>query len=119
MHSFDPKDWLGFGGGDADRRRRHPGDPDLDRALLCALAAAACLCLASFAPPVLAPAVAAELLVLAALGSALEAVLRGEPPLTARLTAWDQAAALMAAALLLRLAFGVPPEATPEGLAPP
>jgi len=113
MHPFDPRDWWGPDAG----RGRNPGDPDLDRLLLCGLAIATCLCLASFAPPALVPYLAAELLMLAALGSALEGALRGERPLLEhRLTAWDQAALLAAVALLLRLAFGAPPA---EGTAAP
>ncbi|HYF07909.1 MAG TPA: hypothetical protein VD970_09825 [Acetobacteraceae bacterium] len=113
MDGFDPRDWWGWPDG-ADRG--HPqGDPDLYRLLLFGLTAAACLCLASFAPPALVPFVAAQLFVIAALGSALEAVLREERLIEAHLTAWDQAAALMLLAQLLRLAFRVPPQLLPEG----
>jgi hypothetical protein len=56
--------------------------------------------------------------VLAALCSALEGVLRGETLAASRLTCWDQAAILMALALLLRLAFGMPDMAVAEAPAP-
>jgi hypothetical protein len=80
------------------------------------LVASLCLFLASFAPPALFPFVAAKFLELAALGSSLEATLRGDRVFDDRLTAWDQAAALMAAGLLLRLLFGLPPELAAEGM---
>jgi hypothetical protein len=113
MLPFDPQDWWGP---DQRKARKQPDDPDLDRMLLCGLATAACLCLASFVPAPLMPLVAAELLMLAALGSMMEGVLRGERLIGAdRLTAWDQAAALAALALLLRFLF---PDAAPEAAAP-
>ncbi|GGC68567.1 hypothetical protein GCM10011504_53130 [Siccirubricoccus deserti] len=106
MHDYDPRDWWWSPNGSGAGRDREPRDPDLDRLVICGLVGAICLCLASFAPPPLFAAVAAELLRLAALGSALEAVLRGERLLEERITAWDQAAALGATALLLGLAAG-------------
>jgi hypothetical protein len=118
MHLFDPKDWWGTEGRGVGHGHRPRRDPGLDRALLCGLAAAACLCIASFAPIELIPYVAAELLVLAALCSALEGVLRGETLAASRLTCWDQAAILMALALLLGLAFGMPDMAVVEAPAP-
>jgi len=54
------------------------------------------------------PFVAAEFLVLAALGSAWEALLHREWIFGERLTAGDQAATLTAVGLLLRLLFGSP-----------
>jgi hypothetical protein len=113
MHSFDPRDWWGLGQGSADHGAPQ-GNPNLDRLLILGLVAATCFCLASFAPPPLVPLVAAELLVLAAHGSALEALLRGERLFQNRLSAWDQAAVLLAAALLLRLLFGAPPGVVSE-----
>lgn len=103
MHSFDPRDW--WGPDEVDARRDRQGDPNRDRLLLFCLASAICLCLASFAPPGLVVPLAVELFTLAALGSAAGAALRGESLFAGRLTAWDQAAALMLLALLLRLAF--------------
>ncbi|WP_135468958.1 hypothetical protein [Crenalkalicoccus roseus] len=117
MHPFDPQQWWGVRPGGTDHG--DPQDPNLDRAVICGLAAAACLCLASFAPPPLVPHAAAVLLFWAALGSAAEAALRGQHPLEEHLTAWDQAAALLAASLLLRLAFGAPPEGVPEAMTAP
>jgi len=103
MDAFDPRGWWPAGSQeDGDRGDRGPENHD--RLLTCGLAAALCLCVGSFQPtPGMAATATAFLLVLAALGSALEAVWRGEPVWAARrLTAWDQAAALFALALLLR-----------------
>ena len=73
------------------------------------MVAAACLCVASFAPPELMPLLAADLLSWAALASMYEAALRDQRPFEERLTAWDQAAALLAASLLLRILCPAPP----------
>lgn len=103
MHRFDPRDWWPLDGQGGDRGRDQ-GPDDLDRILVAGLVAAACLCLGSFHPPEVAPAAIASLLILAAFGSAAEAVWRGEHLYAeGRLTAWDQAAALLALGLLLRL----------------
>jgi hypothetical protein len=104
MHSLD---WWWPDEGGAGRGQT-PEDPDLDRVLVFGLVAAACLCVASFAPPELMPILAADLLGWAALASMYEAVLRDEKPSGERLTAWDQAAALLAASLLLRILFPAP-----------
>ncbi|WP_207539592.1 hypothetical protein [Sabulicella rubraurantiaca] len=69
------------------------------------LVAAACLCAASFAPPDLMPQLAAEMLGWAALFSVYEAILCDQLPSEEGLTAWDQAAGLLAASLLLRILF--------------
>jgi hypothetical protein len=116
MHSYDPKDWWGLDQG--SRGHGTPqGDPEMEWLLQFGLVASLCLFLASFAPPALVPFAAAKFLELAALGSSLQATLRGERVFDERLTAWDQAAALMAAGLLLRLLFGSPPELVTEGMA--
>ena len=107
MHSFDPRHWWWPGDGGAGRGQT-PEDPNLDRVLVFGVVAAACLCVASFAPPELMPLLAADLLRWAALASVYEAVLRGQQPLEERLTGWDQAAALLATSLLLRILFSAP-----------
>jgi hypothetical protein len=104
MHSLDPRHWWWPEEGGTGRGRR-PEDPDLDRALVCGVVAAACLCVASFASPELMPLLAADLLGWAALASMYEAVLREQQPFGEGLTAWDQGAALLAASLLLRVLF--------------
>lgn len=115
MHGFDPRDW--WPGQEGSGHGRTPGDPGLDRVLVFALVAAACLCVASFAPPELMPTAAADLLGWGALFSVYEAILRDQQPFEERLTAWDQAAALLAVSLVLRMLFlvqGLPPmEAAP------
>ncbi|WP_159350820.1 hypothetical protein [Roseomonas harenae] len=115
MHFYDPKGSWGLDQG--SRGHGTPqGDPEMDWLLQFGLVASLCLFLASFAPSALFPLVAARFLELAALGSSLEATLRGDRVFDDRLTAWDQAAALMAAGLLLRLLFGLPPELAAEGM---
>lgn len=107
MHSFDPRHWW-RPGKDGAGRGQTPEDPNLDRMLVFGVVAAACLCVASFAAPELMLLLAADLLGWAALASMYEAVLRGQQPLEESLTAWGQAAALLAVSLLLRLLFPVP-----------
>lgn len=107
MHALDPKGrwWPGHGAGGGEQ----PEDPNISRLLTCGLVGAMCLAFASFAPPPFVPLLLAELLRLAALGSAAEALLREEAVFAPNLTAWDQAALLLGTALFLRLVFGVPP----------
>ncbi len=104
MHGFDPRDWWWW---------RDTRDETPNRLLSCGLIGALCLCIASFAPPPLFLPVAAELLWMAALGSAAGAVLRGERVLMPQMTGWDEAAALAAAALLARLLAGLLMSAPP------
>ena len=110
MDFFDPRDWWPLDprvGGDGHRRR---GPENRDRLLAAGLVAAACLFLGSLHPPGSAVAAMASLLIVAALAGVLEAVWRGEAPLAEpHLTAWDQAAVLLALALDLRLCGGAGP----------
>lgn len=110
MDFFDPWDWWPpdpRAGGDGHRRG---GPEDLDRLLAAGLVSAACLFLGSLHPPGSAVAATASLLIVAALAGVLEAAWRGESPLAGpRLTAWDQAAVLLALALALRLWGAGPP----------
>jgi hypothetical protein len=109
MHSFDPRHWW-WPEDDGGGRGRRLEDPNLDRVLAFGVVAAACLCLASFAPTEVMPLLAANLLRLAALASVYEAVLRDQKPFEEQLTAWDQAAALLAGSMLLRILFAAPLE---------
>ncbi len=100
-------------GGD---RHRRGGPEDIDRLLAAGLVAAVCLLLGSLHPPGSALAATASLLTVAALAGVLEAAWRGEAPLAEpRLTAWDQAAILLALALALRLCGGAGPPSVPGG----
>ena len=114
MHSLDPNGpwWPRSGAGGGDQ----PGDSNTNRLLTCGLIGAMCLAFASFAPLPVVPFLLAELLRMAALGSTVEALLRGEAVFSPHLTAWDQAALLLAASLLLRLVFGAPPSPLEPGL---
>ena len=116
MDFFDPRDWWPVdrrAGGD---RHRSGGPESLDRLLAAGLVAAACLFLGSLHPPGSAIVATAPLLIVAALAGALEAAWRGEAPLAEpRLTAWDQAAVLLALALALRLCAGAELPSVPGG----
>lgn len=116
MDFFDPWGWWPLdprAGGD---RHRRGGPEDVDRLLAAGLVAAACLFLGSLHPPGSAVAATASLLMVAASAGVLEAVWRGEAPLAEpRLTAWDQAAILLALALILRLCAGAELPSVPGG----
>jgi hypothetical protein len=116
MDFFDPRDWWPVdrrAGGD---RHRSGGPESLDRLLAAGLVAAACLFLGSLHPPGSAVAATASLLIVAAFVSVLEGAWRGEAPLAEpRLTAWDQAAVLLAVALALRLCAGAELPSVPGG----
>lgn len=117
MHVLDPKGrwWPEYGAGGGDP----PDDPNIHRLLACGVVGATCLAFASFAPLPFVPFLLAELLRLAALGSAAEALLRDEAVFAPNLTAWDQAALLFGAALLLGLFFGAPPLSLEPGVSAP
>jgi hypothetical protein len=107
MDFFDPRDWWPLDPRAGGERRRRGGPEDLDRLLAAGLVAAACLFLGSLHPLGSAVAATASLLIVAAFAGVLEAAWRGEAPLAEpRLTAWDQAAILLALALALRLCGG-------------
>ncbi len=116
MDFFDPWDWWPLdpqAGGDGHRRG---GPEDIDRLLAAGLVGSACLFLGSLHPPGSALAATASLMIVAALAGVLEAVWRGEAPLAEpRLTAWDQAAILLALGLALRLCAGAWPPSVPGG----
>lgn len=99
MHDLDPRGWRDWGGSD----REQPGDPNLDRALHCGMLVAACLCLASFAPPALMPLAAAGLLHSAAIAMVIVAILEEDGFRAPTLTRWDEAAACLMISLLIRL----------------
>ena len=116
MDFFDPRDWWPLDPRAGGERHRRRGPEDLDRLLAAGLVAAACLFLGSLHPPGSAVAATASLLIVAALAGVLEAVWRGEAPLAEpRLTAWDQAAVLLALALVLRLCGGADLPSVPGG----
>ena len=116
MDFFDPRDWWPVdrrAGGD---RHRSGGPESLDRLLAAGLVAAACLFLGSLHPPGSAVAATASLLIVAAFAGALEDAWRGEAPLAEpQLTAWDQAAVLLALGLILRLSGGTELPSVPGG----
>ena len=116
MDFFDPRDWWPLDPRAGDDRHRRGGPESLDRLLAAGLVAAACLFLGSFHPPGSAVAATASLLIVAALAGVLEAAWRREAPLAEpRLTAWDQAAVLLAVALALRLCAGAELPPVPGG----
>jgi hypothetical protein len=116
MDFFDPRDWwpldreqaaTGIGAA-APRASTGCSPPGWSRS--------ACLFLGSLHPPGSAFAATASLLIVAAFAGVLEAAWRGEAPLAEpRLTAWDQAAILLALALVLRLCAGAGPPSVPGG----
>ncbi|WP_119458711.1 hypothetical protein [Rhodospirillaceae bacterium SYSU D60014] len=111
MNVYDPRDWQGSRNGD-------PTDPNIDSLIRCGLAVALCLCLASFYPWELVPAVLSLFLLLAALGISLVATVceeRLDPP---HLSRWDEAAACMALSLLLKILFPVQPLAQAAAAGP-
>ena len=107
MTTFNPRnwprlpDWL-----DPYEGRRSP--QAINRAALerCCMVAAFCLCFAALAPPHLMPVAFAGLLFLAGMASIGFALMRGDQPLAAHLTAWDEAALLFTASLGLCLWLG-------------
>ena len=116
MDFFDPRDWWPLDPRAGGERHRRHGPEDLDRLLAAGLVGSVCLFLGSLHPPGSAFAATASLLIVAALAGALEAAWRGEAPLAEpRLTAWDQAAILLALALVLRLSAGAGPPSIPGG----
>ncbi len=116
MDFFDPRDWWPLGRRAGGDRHRRGGPESLDRLLAAGLVASACLFLGSLHPPGSAVAAMASLLIVAAFAGVLEAAWRGEAPLVEpRLTAWDQAAILLALALILRLCCGAGPPSIPGG----
>ena len=116
MDFFDPWGWWPLDPRAGGGRHRRGGPESLDRLLAAGLVGSACLFLGSFHPPGSALVATASLLIVAALASVLEAVWRGEAPLAEpRLTAWDQAAILLALALVLRLSAGADPPSIPGG----
>ena len=117
MDFFDPRDWWPLHPRAGGERHRRGGPEDLDRLLAAGLVAAACLFLGSLHPLGSAVAATASLLIVAAFAGVLEAAWRGEAPLAEpRLTAWDQAAILLALALALRLCGGAGPPSVLGGL---
>ena len=116
MDFFDPRDWWPLDPRAGGGRHRRGGPASLDRLLAAGLVGSACLFLGSLHPPGSAVAATASLLIVAAFAGVLEAVWRGETPLAEpRLTAWDQAALLLALALVLRLSAGADPPSIPGG----
>jgi len=86
---------------DTRRSKRNGGDnPNLDRLIVVGLTVALALFLASSLPPALVAPALAQLLFVGALGALFVAVLREDPLLTDEITAWDQAAILLALGLL-------------------
>ena len=116
MDFFDPRDWWPLDPRAGGERHRRGGPEDLDRLLAAGLVGSACLFLGSLHPLDSAVAATAPLLVVAAFAGVLEAAWRGEAPLAEpRLTAWDQAAILLALALVLRLCGGADLPSVPGG----
>jgi hypothetical protein len=116
MDFFDPWGWWPLDPRAGGGRHRRGGPESLDRLLAAGLVGSACLFLGSFHPPGSAVAATASLLIVAAFVSVLEAAWRREAPLAEpRLTAWDQAAILLALALVLRLCGGAWPPSVPGG----
>ena len=116
MDLFDPRDRWPPGRRAGGERRRRRGPASLDRLLAAGLVGSVCLFLGSLHPPGSALAATASLLIVAAFAGVLEAAWRGEAPLAEpRLTAWDQAAILLALALVLRLSAGAGPPSVPGG----
>jgi len=116
MDFFDPGDWWPLDGRAGGDRHRRGGPETLDRLLATGLVGSVCLFLSSLHPPGSAVSATASLLMVAALAGVLEAAWRGEAPLAEpRLTAWDQAAILLALALALRLCGGAGPPSVPGG----
>ena len=116
MDFLDPWGWWPVdrrAGGD---RHRRGGPESLDRLLAAGLVASVCLFLGSLHPPGSAVAATASVLIVAAFAGVLEAAWRGEAPLAEpRLTAWDQAAVLLAVALALRLCADAELPSVPGG----
>ena len=116
MGFFDPWGWWPLDPRTGGDRHRRGGPEDIDRLLAAGLVGSACLFLGSLHPPGSALAATASLLIVAAFAGALEAAWRGEAPLAEpRLTAWDQAAILLALALVLRLCAGAELPSVPGG----
>ena len=116
MDFFDPRDWWPLDRQPGGDRHRRGGPESLDRLLAAGLVGSACLFLGSLHPPGPAFAATASLLIVAAFAGVFEAAWRGEAPLAEpRLTAWDQAAILLALALALRLRGGAELPSVPGG----
>jgi hypothetical protein len=101
MTTFNPRDWL-----DPHKGRRSPREINREALERCCMAVAFCLCFAALTSPHVMPFAFAGLLFLAGIVSVSLAVLRGDQPLAAHLTAWDEAALLFTASLGLRLWLG-------------
>ena len=116
MDFFDPRDWWPLDPRAGGNRHRRGGPEDLDRLLAAGLVGSVCLFLGSLHPPGSALAATASLLIVAAFAGVLEAAWRGEAPLAEpRLTAWDQAAVLLALTLALRLCASAELPSVPGG----
>ena len=116
MDFFDPRDWWPLDPRTGGDRHRRGGPESLDRLLAAGLVGSACLFLGSLHPPGSAFAATAPLLIVAAFAGVLEAAWRGEAPLAEpQLTAWDQAAVLLALGLILRLSGGAELPSGPGG----
>lgn len=96
MRMPDPWDWNGW----IDPEDRRPIGPNAEHLVRWGVTAALCLFLASLYPPEAVAVMLGSFLLLAALGAATAASLRGEPLFAPHFTRWDEAAASAALGLL-------------------